>query len=295
MFVFVIDLCCLRGRKGRIMMSNKSKLSRNAGFSLVEILVAIALLAIVIVPTMQSFITSAIVNKNSRKLMIATDLAQSIVEGFADNDYQDIKKAFGPTGIATASLSGNRALSSISGNQFDSYNMMENAREITFDDFIVSSNKAQITFGTSMVAPLTSQTVSGASLISGNGVPSNGTVLDVCRAFAASGVLSQFTLRSANPTDQDAAKKLFYYGGGDVTLLMYGDVVYDGYHFNVVVAFIPTAKNNLDTTKFYSYMTEVVVYEYDSSYNSATSSLLLSNDPSAPQPLMAIMGGMRAN
>ena len=69
--------------------------NKNKGFTLIEIVVAIAVLAIAITPILTSFITSAKLNVKSQKLMAATNIEQSIMEGFADNYYgvSDIAEA----------------------------------------------------------------------------------------------------------------------------------------------------------------------------------------------------------
>jgi len=69
----------------------KKKGKNNLGFSLLEILLAVVLLAIVVTPLIQTVYTSMSLNKKSRVLMGATDLGQSAVEYFESLTYDDIK------------------------------------------------------------------------------------------------------------------------------------------------------------------------------------------------------------
>ena len=87
----------------------RSRMLDNKGVSLVELVVAMALFVIVIVPICASFITSMRVNQKSRKMMAANDLAQSIIEGYSGKTYEGVKLSI--SNIGTANLSENLALS----------------------------------------------------------------------------------------------------------------------------------------------------------------------------------------
>ncbi len=87
------------------LVSNKRKL-KNLGFSLVEVLLAVCLLAIVVTPLMQVIITSMTMNKKSRELMAATNCAQSLMEYLeskpfdgAGNLYEEFNGASGTINI----------------------------------------------------------------------------------------------------------------------------------------------------------------------------------------------------
>ena len=69
----------------------KNKRKNNLGFSLLEILLAVVLLAIVVTPLIQTIYTSMALNKKSRVQMGATDLGQSALEFFESQTYDDIK------------------------------------------------------------------------------------------------------------------------------------------------------------------------------------------------------------
>lgn len=60
-------------------MPNKHQ-KNNKGFSLIELLVAITILAVVMIPMLHSFITSARANAKARKVMEATTAAQNLME-----------------------------------------------------------------------------------------------------------------------------------------------------------------------------------------------------------------------
>ena len=72
----------------------KKKKSSNLGFSLLEILLAVVLLAIVVTPLIQTIYTSMALNKKARILMSATELGQSYVEYFESMTYTEINTLY---------------------------------------------------------------------------------------------------------------------------------------------------------------------------------------------------------
>lgn len=73
----------------------------NKGFSLVEILVTIAIIGIVIVPILSSFTLAARINANAGKLQNATLLAQSISEEFKAMTLESLEKTYGAATVET--------------------------------------------------------------------------------------------------------------------------------------------------------------------------------------------------
>lgn len=70
------------------------KIAKNAGFSLIEVLLAIVILGLVAAPILQIFVTSAQINLRARKTMAATDVANTTME------YLTSLKFEGDTGIS---------------------------------------------------------------------------------------------------------------------------------------------------------------------------------------------------
>lgn len=69
--------------------TEKQKLN-NSGFSLVEVLVAVIILAIVAVPLIRSFATAAVTNSKAQILMMATDCAENLMEISKHTSVEDM-------------------------------------------------------------------------------------------------------------------------------------------------------------------------------------------------------------
>lgn len=76
-------------KKGKVQ-----QLNRNAGFSLLELLIAVTILAIITIPMLHMFVTSAKINGKSRITLRATVLAQDIVEGLKAYHIEEIQDQF---------------------------------------------------------------------------------------------------------------------------------------------------------------------------------------------------------
>ena len=71
-------------------MRNRRKKS-NAGFSLVEVLLAICLLGLIAAPLLQMFYSSMALNQRSKKYLAAADLTQTIMEGVSCQTWEKSK------------------------------------------------------------------------------------------------------------------------------------------------------------------------------------------------------------
>lgn len=72
----------------------QKKLNRNAGFSLVELLIAVTILSIIVIPLMHLFLSSARLNVKSRQTLRATTVAQDIMEGLKAYDVDELQQQF---------------------------------------------------------------------------------------------------------------------------------------------------------------------------------------------------------
>ncbi|MCM1267886.1 MAG: prepilin-type N-terminal cleavage/methylation domain-containing protein [Bacteroidales bacterium] len=70
------------------------KLNKDAGFSLVELLIAVVILAIILIPLLNVFLSSNRINIKSRQTLRATTAAQDIMEGLKAYNIEEVKAQF---------------------------------------------------------------------------------------------------------------------------------------------------------------------------------------------------------
>ncbi|MBQ7065632.1 MAG: prepilin-type N-terminal cleavage/methylation domain-containing protein [Lachnospiraceae bacterium] len=61
----------------------------NKGFTLVEVLIAVSILAVLVVPLVANFVTSSKVNQKTKRVMNSTSIAQNIMEGISSYGVED--------------------------------------------------------------------------------------------------------------------------------------------------------------------------------------------------------------
>ncbi|MBR5421331.1 MAG: prepilin-type N-terminal cleavage/methylation domain-containing protein [Lachnospiraceae bacterium] len=246
------------------------------GVTLFEVMVALALFAIIITPVMRSFITSVSVNKKSREVMIATDVANSIMEGISGKTYEDVMAslrynfkgdlAVDPSVGSVSSSHAKYAMSSINDNWYNKGN-----RTVGGVTHIHAATDLMPFIGQTYTTKYKNnyEIPSGTySYVSANCV--NGTVSD--QALAQNAMKHIFnTYYGGNPnpnattvpllvTDTAPADKLFYYGfswsdyylesqtGADdgypkLAYLLYSRIEQNGHYYDATVTFIPRAQN----------------------------------------------------
>ncbi len=75
-------------------MIKKRKYMDNRGFSLVELLIAIVILAVIVAPLLHAFVTSTKINAKSKKELRETAAAQDIMEGLKAYKVEDLAYQF---------------------------------------------------------------------------------------------------------------------------------------------------------------------------------------------------------
>lgn len=76
------------------MGEHKKRKLNNRGFSLVELIVAVAILAIIVLPLLRAFVVSANTNAKAKERLRTTELGQNIMEGLAASDLEEVAGMF---------------------------------------------------------------------------------------------------------------------------------------------------------------------------------------------------------
>lgn len=74
--------------------ADRRKQNKDAGFSLLELLIAVVILAIIVIPLLNLFLSSNKLNIRSRQTLRATTAAQDIMEGLKAYNLEEIKTQF---------------------------------------------------------------------------------------------------------------------------------------------------------------------------------------------------------
>ena len=70
---------------------------KNSGFTLVEVLIAVAILSVVSIPILQSFVSVAQVNAKSRRRLAATTIAEGLMESCKGMSLKEVAAQCNPS------------------------------------------------------------------------------------------------------------------------------------------------------------------------------------------------------
>lgn len=225
------------------------KKGNNKGFSLIEIIIGIGMLAVIVIPILHTFITSAQINRDSRQVMIQTEVAQTIMEGFAGKTYVEVKASVGALKTNSEVVSGDMALSSIDGNLFNTVGSY------------TPYNDASGTLGTMLTAVSSNSVTWRMSTIATQSLVSDNSVMASMNQIFADDIAAKFNAVAGN----DSEARMFSSWTspdpvGAALFIGYGNIHYEGYRFDAVVSFLPMAANATD--KYYTYRILLTLYEY---------------------------------
>lgn len=250
----------------------------NKGFTLMEVVVALAVLAIVVTPTISSFITSMSVNRNARRMMTQTDVAQSIMEGFTDKTYEEIKSSLlGSVGISI--LDGANAFSSINEGIYNTVSAgTPSVNTAGLNSLFLVAKKDTINFNSVSTGSL--YNINTEDLYSAATCNVEGKVfLD---EFA-----TEFGKAFAGVANSDPLGKHIGYfvsaGKGDVAAVGYSNIENNGYKYDAIITFVPCATDEDDI--WYPYVVNISLYEVDRMSDSPTHEFT--------NPVMRISSGIK--
>ena len=252
----------------------KKKRRGNKAFALVELVVAVGLFAIVVVPIMASMVSSLRLNMKSRKQMAATEVAQNVLEGIRGKTYKEIQSELSSVNSGTSSLT------IIDGG---AYNTAANGVQIT----TCSGNDLDLIQFTSTTTPedikIGSTTYKTSDLVSTNkalAYEMNQIYCSVARQCLDATTCSGYGIDAvaelgATANDATYGRKALI-ACGEVAQVKSHDNESIGfmcltnidrakYHFDVVVQFVPMFKEGVSTNaidqRYYSYQVYAFVYD----------------------------------
>ncbi len=266
----------------------------NRGLTLFEVMIAIALFAIIVTPIMRTFVTSIRVNQQSRKVMIATDIAQSIIEGYTGKTYADVWKGMNSCGSAfnfQPDGNGKFAFTTINNGFYNDGNTYEIN---TFPAALAAQIPATLSvtdlsegYDKKIVNALGVPYDKLISLEAANKIRANvASEAPILPWDATTGVETYQTIPKGDPTYKASSDKALLWGCYDAkryvensyyeddggaplfSYMVYSRIQKDNYFFDAVVTFVPQAQNLtkksgvkvLDT--YFNFKVSVTVYEY---------------------------------
>ncbi|MBR4207091.1 MAG: type II secretion system protein [Lachnospiraceae bacterium] len=223
----------------------KKKTGKNKGFALIELICAVALFAVVLTPIFASMITSMRVNNKSRKVMIATEVAEDVMESVRDKTYAGVRNTL--TSLNTGSVSGKDSL-------------------VLFDSNIYSTSANAVTVSSGSITATASIDV---QTMENNQITAYTTE---CRNKLISvGADAKKTLYCPNGPVLNTALS-----GECLTYFALTNIQRYQYHFDALVVFTPTIQDKIHTNTanddmYYSYQVKVLVFDADISDAGCTS------------------------
>lgn len=197
------------------MQCNKKLNKNNSGFSLIELIVTVVILALVTAPFLSSFVTASRTNLKAKRIEAANEISQEIIERFKGSDIYYIKNLYGMTVV-------NDAL----GNPTDTFSSTIDCNGSVVNGYSGYTAKVDLTGGSTIA------NVSGSSPVNGSSPVIDEVASNSC-AFISSTIFKGD--KSAKGNSSVNSRKV------DI-VISYNDA--DGkYHANVQVYYVDISGN----------------------------------------------------
>ncbi len=233
------------------MEKMKRILRENGGLSLVEILIAMTVLALCIGPIFRSMTLSEELNTKARVRMAANDAAQSIIEGLADKTYDDVLNTLAAV-EGTSGTIGHRT-------------MFSTVNDGAFNVVKFSGATAGDTVGRKfdLSGIMTSVAINNVNGIPAKDLnkPENITKLYEAQVKVQANCMLNHYVTVGVGSSFERGLFVFQDSSKICTILTFYNVVESGKAFDVTVGFYPMAATNGD--KFFPYLAYVTVYEHE--------------------------------
>ena len=217
------------------MNVKERKMRHNKGLTLLEVLVAVCLFAIVVAPISASLLTALKINIRSRTLQTATDVAETLMEAISEKTYEECKN--------TVTALGGTMDTGFASIDDGYYNQNANSSGVAWSavsSFITINSNHQ----TTVKDPDTGvETAKANKLWIKDSAPINKIYARVLKTVCAN-------------------KKLYYTisPGGEFMYMGYTGINAKGKTFDAVISFLPVP--NASDDHWYTYEVFIDVYEY---------------------------------
>ena len=149
-------------------MNKKNHLQRkqNKGFTLVEVLIAMTILAIIVVPLLHAFVTSSRTNAKAKQLMKATTLAQNVMEELKANSIEEVARQFNSSPERTYTT--NKSITGMA-EEFWEAKAVTSGTEVVLTPVVTSDNADAANPATSSIRDIDGSTTGAGNFVGQDG------------------------------------------------------------------------------------------------------------------------------
>lgn len=270
-----------------IQFNREMVLANNRGLSFVELIIAIVLLVIILGPVMKAIVSSMEINRQSRKMMTATDAGQAVLESVCGKSFDGLLNSY--SGEATLT----------NGNQLAVFKDASGAD--IYNNRVVNMYRNTCSFGVNCDAGLdkvslplgggSTMVYSTVSLARGGANDFSYKMLNAYGSLIKTGATPgdpKLYLYADCTDEKNTAGKLKYLSNSKVLFFGYTDVEYSGFKFDIIGYVIPAVPTYSATPpEFYPCTVRVAVYD------AANNGGGIVRDCTTDEPILVLDSGIR--